>query len=571
MDENLDGLTKNTRLRTQAEMLLEATRQDIAAMPVKDVHQLVHDLQIHEIELKMQNEELRRAQVELETARDRYAELYDSAPIGYLTVNPRGKILEANLPSCILLGVSRNHLIGTTLIACIQDESDQTEYLRHIRALLQSPTRQTCDLVILRPDGATISVRLESVAIHNHAGDEALVRTALVDITKHKLLETQFRQVQKIEAVGRLAAGVAHDFNNLLTVINGYSRLLVDDLPLTDRRRGLAIETLRAGERAAELTKQLLAFSRKQIFTPQQLDLNDSLRAIRSMLTRVLGDPITLTMDLAPDLWPIYGDKGQLDQVTMNLVVNAHDAMPQGGTVTIATRNLSVTSEQLDHHGLMPPGDYVRVSVRDSGQGMSRETLSHLYEPFFTTKDVGHGTGLGLSTVYGIISQSHGHIFADSALGQGSTFECYYPRMAAASVQIPASTPPPSRVLTGSETLLLVEDHGSVRALVAQALTGYGYQVIEASDGEDALRVLAMLSEPIHALVTDVMMPNMSGCELAERLRRTWPDLRVLFMSGYTDPLKPSLLETPGTVFIQKPFGLDTLGSRLRDLLDMSI
>jgi CheY-like chemotaxis protein len=377
--------------------------------------------------------------------------------------------------------------------------------------------------------------------------------------------------VQKIEAVGRLAAGVAHDFNNLLTVINGYSQLLVDQLDPNDRRRELAVETLQAGERAADLTKQLLAFSRKQIFVPQQLNLNDSLQAISSMLKRLLGDRIRLTMDLAPDLWPIYGDKGQLDQVTMNLVVNAYDAMPNGGTVRIVTRNHSVTQERPDRHGVMPQRDYVQMSVRDSGLGMTSDTISHLYEPFFTTKDVGQGTGLGLSTVYGIVKQSHGFIFVDSALGHGSSFECYYPRMVEASVQAPAEALPISRSFIGSETLLLVEDHGSVRALVAQALRGYGYRVIEATDGEDALGVVAKLSEPIQALVTDVMMPNMSGAELAERLRCTWPGLRVLFMSGYTDPLKPALLDTPGTVFIQKPFGLDMLGSRLRDLLDLSI
>ena len=570
MNKEPDEPTKDTKLRTQVEMLLRATRQDIAAMPVKDVQQLVHELQVQQIQLEMQNEELRRTQVELEGARDRYVELYDGAPTGYLTVNSRGQILEANLPACTLLGVTRQHLIGTPLIAYISD-GDQAEYIRHIRALLRSLNRQSCDLDLIRPDGAALSVRFESVAIHNPPGEETLVRTALIDITMHKQLEVQFRQVQKIEAVGRLAAGVAHDFNNLLTVINGYSQLLIDKLAPEDHRYALVAETLQAGERAAELTKQLLAFSRKQIFIPQPLNLNDSLRAISSMLRRLLDDRIVLTMDLAPDLWPIYGDRGQLDQVTMNLVVNAHDAMPHGGTVTITTRNVSVTPERPDPYGVMPQNDYVNVSVRDNGQGMSLDTLSHLYEPFFTTKEVGHGTGLGLSTVYGIIKQSHGYIFVESKLGHGSTFDCYYPRMMAAQVQASATALPDSRRLTGSETLLLVEDHASVRALVAQALTGYGYRVIEAVDGEDALRVVATLSEPIQALVTDVMMPNLSGSELAERLRHTWPGLRVLFMSGYTDPLKPALLDRPDTAFIQKPFGLDILASRLRDLLDLSI
>jgi PAS domain S-box-containing protein len=388
------------------------------------------------------------------------------------------------------------------------------------------------------------------------------------DITEHKRLEAQLRQAQKMDAVGRLAGGVAHDFNNLLTIINGYSALLIDRLSQEDPRHEMAVETLKAGERAGELTKQLLAFSRKQVLLAQPLNFNDSLRLISSMLSRLLGEEVTLTMDLAPDLWSINGDKGQLNQVTMNLAINARDAMPTGGKLMIATRNLSVTLESPDRYQMMPQGDYVHVSVHDTGHGMSPETLSHLFEPFFTTKEVGQGTGLGLATVYGIVKQSQGYIFTDSALDQGTTFHLYYPRVIAAAAVAPT---PPIGHKKGSEHLLIVEDQDSVRALIVEALKQNGYRVIEAASGEDALRKASSLAEPIQALITDVIMPHMSGLVLAERLRGTWPNIRVLFMSGYVDPTQSTFLDEPTAAFIQKPFLPDDLARHLRDLLDKSI
>ena len=388
------------------------------------------------------------------------------------------------------------------------------------------------------------------------------------DITEHKRLEAQFRQAQKMDAVGRLAGGVAHDFNNLLTIINGYSALLIDRLAEEDPRHDMAVETLKAGERAGDLTKQLLAFSRKQVLMSQPLNFNDSLRLISLMLNRLLGEQVTLTMDLAPDLWLINGDKGQLNQVTMNLAINARDAMPNGGTLTIATRNLSVTPEWPDRYQLMPQGDYVHVSVHDTGDGMSPETLSHLFEPFFTTKEVGQGTGLGLATVYGIVKQSQGYIFTDSALHQGTTFHLYYPRVIAP----PAATViPPVQRRKGSESLLVIEDQDSVRALIVQALKQDGYRVIEAASGEEALRKASSLAEPVQALITDVIMPHMSGLILAERLRIIWPNIRVLFISGYVDPRQSTFLDEPHSAFIQKPFLPDDLARSLRNLLDKSI
>jgi len=388
------------------------------------------------------------------------------------------------------------------------------------------------------------------------------------DITERKRLESQFRQAQKMEAIGQLAGGVAHDFNNLLTVINGYSALLVSRLPPGGPDAGMAAESLKAGERAAELTKQLLAFSRKQVLRSQPLNLNESLYSISTMLSRLLRDDVTLKMDLAPDLWSINGDKGQLDQVTMNLAVNARDAMPDGGSVTIVTRNFSTTPEFLERHRVVEEGDYVHVCVSDTGQGMSPEVLSHLFEPFFTTKEIGRGTGLGLATVYGIVKQSRGYVFAESTLGEGTTFHLYYPRVNHAPVFL--DRPEVGRV-KGTETLMVVEDQDSVREFITLTLRRYGYRVIESTNGEEALRTAAALTEPIHILVTDVVMPEMSGIVVAERLRMMQPSLRVLLISGYSDLVTPTILDSPGTGFLDKPFLPEDLVGRVRELLDTTV
>jgi CheY-like chemotaxis protein len=286
------------------------------------------------------------------------------------------------------------------------------------------------------------------------------------------------------------------------------------------------------------------------------------------MLSRLLGDDVTLTLNLAPDLWSISADKGQFDQVVMNLAVNARDAMPDGGALTIATHNAELTADAPDTHGIMPTGNYVQLSIRDTGQGMTPETMAHIFEPFFTTKEMGKGTGLGLATVYGIVKQSHGYIFVDSAPEQGTTFHLYYPRVAAASIG--DETAPVDRA-RGSETLLVVEDQDSVRSLIVGVLMREGYRVIEATKVEDAIRVAASLPEPVKALVTDIVMPQMTGLALAERLREGWPDLKVLFMSGYSGIELPDLLDKPENACIQKPFLPNDLVRQLREFLDKPI
>jgi two-component system cell cycle sensor histidine kinase/response regulator CckA len=386
------------------------------------------------------------------------------------------------------------------------------------------------------------------------------------DVTERRALEDQFRQAQKMEAVGRLAGGVAHDFNNLLMVISGYTEVLLENLSSENELQGKAQAIQQAADRATTLTRQLLAFSRKQLLELKVVDLNAIVSDMERLLRPLIGETIELTTRLTPEVGQTRADAGQLEQVIMNLVVNARDAMPSGGKILIQTNRVEIDPERREH-SLIPPGPYVLLSVSDTGLGMDKETQSRIFEPFFTTKEKGKGTGLGLSTVYGIVKQSGGFIFAHSELGHGTTFRIYLPR-----VEDPADHIGPVKSATvptgGSETVLLVEDEESVRELVRDTLTSKGYSVIEAPNGEAGLRVSEEHKGIIDMLITDVVMPGMSGRELAKRVTATRPHIKVLFLSGYTEDaiIHEGVLE-PGTAFLQKPFTLQILSRKVRDVL----
>ena len=383
-----------------------------------------------------------------------------------------------------------------------------------------------------------------------------------------KLSEEQLIQAQKMEAIGRLAGGVAHDFNNLLTVINGYSELMEAQLPDDEDLRSSLREIHRAGERAAALTRQLLAFSRKQVLQPELLDLNAVVSEVEKLLRRLIGEDVALVTRLDPALGSVKADPGQLEQVLMNLAVNARDAMPEGGTLTIETANAMLDTGFAMAHPGARSGEYAVLTVADTGIGMSDEVRSHAFEPFFTTKDQGKGTGLGLATAYGIVKQSDGYITVDSEAGRGTTFRIYLPRAAGAAVpsglgERPAQSP------RGTETILLVEDEPGVRRLSRTILEAQGYSVLEAASGDEALKVARSHTGVIHLVATDVIMPGMSGRVLWDRLRVLRPDARVLFMSGYTDDAiaRHGVLER-GIAFLQKPFTPQRLAEKVREVLD---
>jgi PAS domain S-box-containing protein len=388
-----------------------------------------------------------------------------------------------------------------------------------------------------------------------------------IDITERRELEDQLRQSQKMEAVGRLAGGVAHDFNNLLTVISGYGDMIMRGLPAQDPLHSCIEEVLKASSRATSLTNQLLAFSRRQVIQPKILDLNILVANMDRMLRRVIGEHIELETLLSPGLGNVKADAGQLEQVIMNLSVNARDAMPEGGKLCIRTTNVDIPrSSRL--HADVRPGSYVRLTVADTGKGMDAEIMIHLFEPFYTSKATGKGTGLGLSTVYGIVKQSSGEIVVESEPGSGATFHIYLPRATGATDASLASRPE-QVVRSGTETILLVEDEPGVRQLVREMLNRLGYTILEAGGGAEALRIFAQHQGAIDLLLTDVIMPQMSGRDLAQRLRTVQPALKVLYISGYTDDMLAhhGVLE-PNVYLLPKPFAPDELAKKLREVLD---
>jgi PAS domain S-box-containing protein len=499
--------------------------------------------------------------------------LLESTDEGIYGIDLDGRCTFVNASGAAMLGYHPDEVVGQNMHELVHhthpDGSpypvDECPIFRAFR------TGQGCrgdHEVLWRRDGTTFPVEYSSYPIR----EKNFVKGAVVmftDISERMLLEEQLLQSQKMDAVGKLAGGIAHDFNNLMLVINGYSQLLLSRLEPRDPLREDIEHIKQAGERAAELTQQLLAFSRRQVLRPKVLDLNTVVVALSPMLQRVLGEHIDLATALEPALDHVKVDPGQLEQALVNLTVNARDAMPEGGKVTIETLNATVDTSS-HHTQTIPPGPYVVLIVSDTGCGMDAETQARIFEPFFTTKEFGQGTGLGLSMVYGIVKQNSGDIVVYSEPGRGATFKIYLPRV---DEPLDVIEPPhPSVALPrGTETILLVEDEPQARALVRDTLRQHGYAVLEARHGVEALVSAAQHPGPIHLLVTDVIMPQMSGPQVAQRLMPIRPDMKVLYMSGYTENavVHHGVLD-PGVAFLHKPFSMEVLARKVREVLDTS-
>jgi signal transduction histidine kinase len=417
------------------------------------------------------------------------------------------------------------------------------------------------ELEVRAPDGTRVPLEVSARCV-TREGDAPAVQCIARDLSDRRRLEAQLHQSQKMEAVGRLAGGVAHDFNNLLAVILGYSDIALERLPAGAPLRREVELIRKAADSAAGLTRQLLAFSRRQVLQPRVLDLNAVLRGLDPMLRPLLGEPVDLVTVLEPELGRVRADPGQLEQVIVNLVLNARDAMPRGGRLTLETANVL-------HRGADGAAErHVMLAVSDTGRGMDAETVTHVFEPFFTTKEKGKGTGLGLSTAYGIVKQHHGSIEVDSKVGVGTTFRTYLPRVDEAAEE--RATPPATPVVPGgSETILLVEDEEPLRELVRELLLGFGYTVLDAEHGGAALEVAGRHPSAIHLLLTDIVMPVLSGEALAQRLTALRPGVKVLFMSGYTDDVlgRHGIIDSQLN-YLQKPFPPERLAQKVRDVLD---
>ncbi|WP_439627104.1 PAS domain S-box protein [Gemmata sp.] len=465
-----------------------------------------------------------------------------------------------------LTGYSAAEILGRNCRFLQGADTDRGAVAR-VRGAVAAHEPWTVELLNYRKDGTPFWNELSVSPVRDDAGRLTHFVGVQVDVTARRQLEEQFRQAQKMEAIGQLAGGVAHDFNNLLTVINGYSEVLLDTLLPGDPAREMVEEIHGAGERSAGLTRQLLAFSRKQVLAPRVLSLNAVLTGAERILRRVIGEDVALATDLDPELGAVRADPGQLEQVVLNLAVNARDAMPTGGRLTIRTRNADLSADAARRHHGAQPGPHVVLSVGDTGGGMTPEVRARIFEPFFTTKGPGQGTGLGLATVFGIVQQSGGAIDVESAPGAGSTFRVYLPRVEGGNGATPRSGV--RKIPTGTETLLLVEDETAVRNFARQVLTGCGYAVLTAGDGDEAVRVAGEHRGPIHLLVTDVVIPGGGGRVSAERVTARHPEARVLFMSGYTDDavVRHGVLSQQAN-FLQKPFSPVALACKVREVLD---
>lgn len=508
----------------------------------------------------------RRTEEKLRTSEERFRDFFEGAPVYCYIVSPEGLILDINKAALDALGYEKEELVGKQLMAIYPPEHLSTVQ-ENIETWRKTGRLQEVEIQVVTKKGERRTVLLSASAVRNSKGKILYAISVQRDITDRKHLEEQFRQAQKMEAIGRLAGGVAHDFNNLLTVIKGTAQLSLYGLRQSDPLRKNIEEIMAAADRAAAFTTQLLAFSRRQVMEVKAIDINQLVQDLDKMLRRIIGEDIELVTFLQEGIGMVKADPRQIEQAIVNIAVNARDAMPEGGKLTIETANVDLDEEYARLHAGVRPGPYVMFSISDTGAGMSADVKERVFEPFFTTKDRGKGTGLGLSTAYGIVKQSNGHIWVYSEPGKGTTFKVYLPR-----VDEPVDErkePSFGEAPRGNETVLVVEDEDAVRELAVRIIEKQGYKVLKAQDGGEALMLCEKYREPIDLILSDVIMPRMSGREVVERLLGIHPEAKTLYMSGYTDNviIHHGVLDK-GTKFIPKPFTVEDLARKVREVLD---
>jgi two-component system, cell cycle sensor histidine kinase and response regulator CckA len=511
--------------------------------------------------------ERERAAEALQRSESSFRSVVEDAPYGIYRASIVGDLILVNFALQKMLGYdSREELLQANVGTHIYRHAPEHE--RFIRTVVREQYFKDVELEWKRKDGAPITVRCSGWPVRDEGGTVTYLEVFAEDVTERRVLERQLRMAQKMEAVGRLSGGIAHDFNNLLGVIIGYSQVLKRSLGIATPLYEHAEEIEKAGQRAVSLTRQLLAFSRQQVLEPVILNLNSLVSDMEKMLPRLIGEDVTLELNLDPALAQVKADHGQIEQVIMNLTVNARDAMLDGGKLTIQTANVELDLAYTRQHPGSRVGQYVMLAVSDTGTGIDPEIQSQIFEPFFTTKERDKGTGLGLATVYGVVKQSGGYIAVDSVKGQGACFSVYLPRVEETVPAAEIKTGAPANI-RGSETVLLVEDAGPLRKLANMFLRDSGYNVLTAADGREALEVAGNHSGPIHLLLTDVVMPGINGRVLAERLAPRQPGMKVLYMSGYTDSFIAGhgVLEA-GTNLLHKPFTQDVLARKVREVLE---
>jgi two-component system cell cycle sensor histidine kinase/response regulator CckA len=516
----------------------------------------------------------KRAEEALRETNETLRTLVQASPLAIAVSDAGQKLRIWNPAAERIFGWRAHEVLGRPMPPLAPPDHEDTFALLSSR-VLRGEALTGMEFRARRRDGSPVDLSVSMAALRDGRGSICGAMAVVADITARKLaedqkalLEEQLRQSQKMEAIGKLAGGIAHDFNNLLTAVSGYAELLQGKFEATDPNRVYADEILRSSGRAAALTRQLLAFSRRQVLQPRVLDLNSVVRGVDGLLRRLIGEDVELRTALDPAIGSVKADQGQVEQIIMNLAVNARDAMAEGGALTIETRGITLDDLYRQVHNRARLGPHVILAVSDTGCGMSAETQSHLFEPFFTTKEQGKGTGLGLATVYGIVKQSGGDIWVYSEVGKGSTFKIYLPCTEGAP-EAPRRETTRLRPKRGIETVLLAEDAEALRRLLREILVQNGYTVLLAANGEEALRLSRQHAGPIHLLVTDMVMPQMSGRELAARLSPQRPETKVLYMSGYTEEaIATHGVFDSGAAFLEKPFSPDALARKIREVLD---
>ncbi len=568
---------KDLRKKAEEKARTYETQTMMELLP-EDAGKLLHELRVHQIELEIQNEELRRSQEELEESRSKYFDLYELAPVGYLTVNDKGLIIEANLTAATLFRMAKKDLIKSLLSRFIVPE-DQDIFYRHRKELFETGKPQVCELRMIRNNCDSFWARFETNLVHDKNSEAYFCRAVMSDITALKLAEEEQQKLQqlltesnKMESIGRLAGGVAHDFNNMLAVILGNAELAMKNVMEDEVLYEHLKEISKAAKRSAEVVKQLLAFARKQLIAPIVLDINETIEKMLKMIIRLIGENIELIWTPGSDIWTIKMDPSQIDQILVNLCVNARDSIFCIGKIKIETKNVILDEAYCASHREFVPGSYITLTMSDNGCGMNKKVLNKIFEPFFTTKGVGKGTGLGLATIHGIVKQNKGFIDVYSEPGHGSTFKIYLPRYDSKLDQVKEEKIP-NCLERGSETVLLVEDEPSTLKITKTILKGLGYNVIAAKTPMEAIQSAKEQEGKIQLLITDVIMPEMDGKDLSAKILSLYPNIKCIFMSGYTDEIisHQNELKKSGH-FIQKPFSIEEIASKVRKvLLDVQV
>ncbi len=569
--EKEENLPEGARLRRLAEADLQASADeccDFSQLSSKDMQGLIHELRVHQVELKIQNEELRRIQKELEEARDRYAHLYDFAPVGYFSVSEKGIIVEANLTAATLLGVDRSYLAGIPFSRFVLNEDQDILYLCR-RQLLDTQKPQSCRLRMVKKDGIDFCANLECIVAEKGHGTPQQIRMVVSDITEQKNLENQLRQAQKMEAIGTLAGGIAHDFNNILAAMIGFTELALDDAQKGTVLEDNLQEILIGGKRAKLLVQQILTFSRKtpQKQVPFRLDalVQETARLIRSTLPANIRIDLDTNADM--ELW-VMGNESQIQQVVMNLCTNAAHAMEtEGGKLTIGIGDIELNRTKTGHYLNLSPGKYVKLMVSDTGAGMAPEIVERIFEPYFSTKESDKGTGMGLAVVDGIVKAHHGRIFAMTQVQKGTTFSVYLPRLE----QIPCElhTKPLGKLPGGSEHILFIDDELPILRLIELTLEKLGYAVTTSASSLQALESFRVAPSMYDLVLTDMTMPDMTGDKLAVELSKIRPDIPVIICTGYSKSILKELTAQIGiSAYVSKPIDRVELAKTIRKVLD---